>query len=95
MQPKVTQRLGPLADEHDGLQKVVGLFKKHFGEQAMQELLLNSIMVKGYSILALFGEGQHVIPTDILKKTVMDFIRERYKVKSKKVVKIKIMKKRL
>jgi AcrR family transcriptional regulator len=78
VQPGVTQKLGPLADNHSGLQNLISFLQLHYGEQATQELLLLSTLSKGFSILALFGDRQHIIPTDLLRKTIMNFIRERY-----------------
>ena len=79
VQPKVTQNLGILVNEFGNLHnEIANLFKKHFGEQAMQELLLLSVLTKGYSIVSAFGNQQHLLPTNILKETVMGLIRERY-----------------
>jgi AcrR family transcriptional regulator len=78
LQPKVIQKFGTLVDKHYSLHKVANLFRKRFGEQAMKELTLFSIMIKGYSMLALYSDRQHAIPVDMLKKTIIDFIRERY-----------------
>ena len=78
VQPGVTQKLGPLADNHPGLQNLICFLQIRYGEQAVQELLLLSTLSKGFSILALFGDRQRIIPMDLLRKTIMDFIRERY-----------------
>jgi AcrR family transcriptional regulator len=77
-QPQVLKGLGPLADEYDAFHNMKKLFEQQFGERAVEELLLVSVILKGYSALALFGDQQHVVPIDKLKQTVMDFIRERY-----------------
>jgi AcrR family transcriptional regulator len=78
VQPGVTQQLGPLTDTHNGLQHMITLFRNRYGENAAKELLLMSTLSKGFSILTLFGDRQHVIPIDLLKDTILDFIRERW-----------------
>ena len=80
VQPKVTKNLRALVNEYNSLYyNMVNLFKKHFGEQqAAQELLLLSVITKGFTIISVFGDQQNVIFVDSLKKTVMDLIRKRY-----------------
>jgi AcrR family transcriptional regulator len=77
-QPQVLKNLGPLADEYEAFRNMVKLFEEQFGDRALEELLLISVISKGFSILTLFGDHQHVVPVDKLKKTIIDFIRERY-----------------
>jgi len=82
VQPKVTQNLGNLVNEHGGSHNhIASLFQKYFGERAAQELLLLSVIMKGYSIISTFGDQQNVASFDILKKTVVDFVKERYNFK--------------
>ncbi len=57
-------------------------FQKHFKTNAMRELLVMSSIMKGYSILALYGNSQKVIEVNLLKNAVLDFYRERLAVKS-------------
>ena len=78
MQPKVTQRLGNLANEYNDLINLMTLFQNKFGETAMQEMLLASIIFKGFSIIASFGDMQKVYQVGTLKNVVMDFFKERY-----------------
>jgi len=78
MQPKVTQRLSNLANEYNALINMMTLFQNKFGEAAMQEMLLASIIFKGFSIVASFGDMQKVYQVDTLKNVVMDFLKERY-----------------
>jgi AcrR family transcriptional regulator len=81
VQPKVTQKLGIIRNESENLRhNMADLFKKHFGEeQAMQEMLLYAVISKGFSIISVFEDEQNPIFADILKKTVVDFMKERYK----------------
>jgi AcrR family transcriptional regulator len=78
VQPEVTDKLGPLADEYRGLHSMIDLYRRHFGDNATKELLLMSSVSKGYSILALFGSHQKAIPLDLLKETVMDFVKRQF-----------------
>jgi AcrR family transcriptional regulator len=79
VQYKVTQRLGTLVNEYDSVQNhLANWFGEHFGEHATQELLLLSVIMKGFTVLSVFSDQQKVLSVDTLKKTVMDFIRERY-----------------
>ncbi|MDR1879332.1 MAG: TetR/AcrR family transcriptional regulator [Tannerellaceae bacterium] len=78
VQPEVTNKLGPLADEHRGLHSMIELYKRHFGDKATKELLLMTTLSKGYSILALFGDRQKTIPLDLLKETVMDIVKQKF-----------------
>jgi len=36
------------------------------------------VIMKGFPIIALFGDMQDFFPVDLLKNVVMDFFRERY-----------------
>ncbi|MCL2290288.1 MAG: TetR/AcrR family transcriptional regulator [Bacteroidetes bacterium] len=79
VQPKVAQNLGNLITEYGGLHgHITSLFQKCFGERAAQELMLLSVIMKGYSIISVFGDQQNVVAFDILKKTVVEFVKERY-----------------
>jgi len=78
MQPKVTQRLGNLANEYNAPRNMMTLFQNKFGEAAMQEMLLASIIFKGFSIIASFSDMQKVYQVDAIKNVVMDFLKERY-----------------
>jgi AcrR family transcriptional regulator len=77
-QPGVMQQMGPLRDSFSGIEFLHAFFQKRFGERAAHELLLLSTLSKGYSILTLFGSGQSIVPTDLLKTVLMDFVRERW-----------------
>ena len=79
VQPKVSQNLIEMVGEKNLHGDIASFFKKHFGEQAIQEIILYSIITKGYSIITAFGDQQNLFSVDILKKTVMDFLKERYK----------------
>jgi AcrR family transcriptional regulator len=78
VQPEVTNKLGPLADGYRGLHSMIELYKRHFGDNATKEVLLMSSISKGYSILALFGDRQKTIPLDLLKETVVDFVKQKF-----------------
>jgi AcrR family transcriptional regulator len=80
VQPEVTNKLGPLTDEHRGLHSMIELYKRYFGDNATKELLLMTTLSKGYSILALFGDRQKTIPLDLLKETVMDFVKQKFNI---------------
>ena len=82
VQPRARQKIGIIRNESEHLRgTLINLFKKHFGEErAFQEILLYSIVLKGFSIIAAFEDEQNSVFTDILKKTVVDFMKERYKV---------------
>jgi AcrR family transcriptional regulator len=78
VQPEVTNKLGPLSDEHRGLHSMIDLYQRHFGDNATKELLLITCISKGHSILALFGDRQKTIPLDLLKETVVDFVKRQF-----------------
>jgi len=78
VQPKVTQRLGNLANEYNAPRNMMTLFQNKFGEAAMQEMLLASIIFKGFSIIVSFGDMQKIYQVDAIKNVVMDFLKERY-----------------
>jgi len=78
VQPKVTQKLGNLANEYNAPRNMMTLFQNKFGEAALREVLLISIIMKGFPIIALFGDMQKVYQVDTLKNVVMDFLKERY-----------------
>jgi AcrR family transcriptional regulator len=77
-QPGVMQQMRPLIESFSGTESLRSFFQKHFGERAAHELLLLSTLSKGYSILALFGHGHSIVPIDLLKTALMDFVRERW-----------------
>jgi AcrR family transcriptional regulator len=78
IQSSAQTHMAGLAEHHTGFHSVVSFFQNKFGEDATKELLLLAVISKGYSILALFGDRQHVMPLELLKSTVMDFVRQRY-----------------
>ncbi|MDR1557385.1 MAG: TetR/AcrR family transcriptional regulator [Tannerellaceae bacterium] len=78
VQPEVSRRLGTLADRNQPFLSMVTLYKRHFGDRAVKELLLMSAISKGYSILALFGDRQKTLPMELLKESVMDFIKGKF-----------------
>jgi AcrR family transcriptional regulator len=80
VQPGVERKLGNLIDENRPFRSMMELYNKHFGDDALKELLLMSIVSKGYSILALFGDRQKSLPIDLLKEVVMDFVRRKFNV---------------
>ncbi|MDR2815606.1 MAG: TetR/AcrR family transcriptional regulator [Proteiniphilum sp.] len=77
-QPGIAQRLEPLTETSVNIDSLQSFFQKRFGERAIHEMLLLSTLSKGYSILALFGNGQKAVPMDLLKPALMDFARERW-----------------
>jgi len=84
VQPKVTQNLGLMMNEMNEYSgyyyDIINLFRRHFGEQqALQEFLLFSVILKGFSVISVFGDQQKVFPVDTLKESVMNYIRERYR----------------
>jgi AcrR family transcriptional regulator len=78
VQPEVHKRLGPLAEGNQPYLSMIKLYRQHFGDNATKELLLMSVVSKGYTILALFGDMQKLVPMDLLKETVMDFVRLKF-----------------
>ena len=78
VQPKVSQNLVKMVGEKNFHNQSISFFKKHFGEKAMEEIILYGTITKGYSIVATFSDQQNVFSVDILKKTIMNFLRERY-----------------
>ncbi|MDR2234237.1 MAG: TetR/AcrR family transcriptional regulator [Tannerella sp.] len=72
MQPNVTPILGKLSDVFVARDNMVEMYKKYFGGKAVQELLLMAVIMKGFPIIALYGDIQHVFPIDTLKGVVMD-----------------------
>ncbi|MDR2469324.1 MAG: TetR/AcrR family transcriptional regulator [Tannerella sp.] len=78
VQSSVTKQVELMTNNYTAFKALVAFFQRKFGEDANKELLLLSVIAKGYSILALFGDRQQVIPLDMLKSVVMDFIRQRY-----------------
>jgi len=79
VQPKVSQNLVKMVGEKNFHNQSISFFKKHFGERAMEEIILYGTITKGYSIVATFSDQQNVFSVDILKKTILNFLRERYK----------------
>jgi AcrR family transcriptional regulator len=79
VQPKVTKNLNKIVGEKNFHSNTALFFQKQFGEKAMQEMILYSVIAKGYAIIAAFADGQNVLSVDMLKKVVVDFIKERYK----------------
>jgi len=77
-QPSIAQRMGEVIDANQEVNTLMSYFQKHYGDQAIHEALLFTTIAKGYSILALFGDRQSTLPFDLLKTTVMNFIRERW-----------------
>jgi AcrR family transcriptional regulator len=79
LQPKVMKTLtAVITNEYTVFQNTFSLFRKHFGEDAVKEMLLFFVISKGFGTVSLFGDKQDVVPIDSLKKVVMDFLRERY-----------------
>ncbi|MDR1525069.1 MAG: TetR/AcrR family transcriptional regulator [Tannerella sp.] len=78
VQPGIVQNLAPIADSYRSLNVVIKYFHRRFGENAMKELLLFSTLSKGFSVLAMFGDGQRMIQYDLLEETILDFFRKRY-----------------
>jgi len=79
VQPKVSQNLVKMVGEKNFHSQSISFFKKHFGEKAIEEIILYATITKGYSIVATFSDQQNVFPVDLLKNTIMNFLRERYK----------------
>jgi len=78
-QLKMMQNLGLSENELIPMQYLMNLFKKQFGEQALEEFLLLSAISQGFTILSLvFGDQKDLFPIDTLKNVVLKFIRERY-----------------
>ena len=78
MQPKVTPILSNLPGVDTFRETLSQQYQKYFGKSATNELLLMAVIMKGFPIIALFGDMQDFFPVDLLKNVVMDFFRERY-----------------
>lgn len=78
VQSSIAKQVEAMTNSYKAYWTLVAFFQRKFGEDANKELLLLSVIAKGYSILALFGDRQQAIPLDTLKSTVMDFVRQRY-----------------
>ncbi len=77
VQPSVSRELSNLSDNYTEAGYLLQFYRQHFGENALQEILLLSTIIKGFSVIYLFGEQQTRIPLDLLKSTVLDFIKKR------------------
>jgi AcrR family transcriptional regulator len=77
-QPGIAQKMGEIINTNQEVNTLFSYFQKYYGDKAIHEALLFSTIAKGYSILALYGDRQNVIPVDLLKTIVMNFIRERW-----------------
>jgi len=84
LQPKVMQKFKFMRSKSEELpNNLMNFLKKHIGEErAMQEILLYSVITNGFSVNLLTSstleDEQYTIYTDMLKKTVVNFIKERY-----------------
>jgi AcrR family transcriptional regulator len=82
VQPKISQRvIGRLAGENRPYRSMIAFYESYFGGSAVKELLLMSVLSKGFSMLAaLFGDRQTLLSMHLLKETVMDFVRQKFNV---------------
>ncbi len=77
-QPSVTKKLASIPDNLRMRKTLFEFYQRHFGKQALKEMTLMSIFIKGFSIIYLFNEEQNIFQSDLLKQTVIDFVRERF-----------------
>jgi len=79
VQPGVAEKLEELSEHYnDKLIPMGEYFQRKFGEEAANEIRLLSVLMKGYAILALFG-NEKTMPVALLKKTVMNLVKERWR----------------
>ena len=80
VQPTVTQKLVEIRNEYDGMSKdLTNFFTKHFGkEQVLEELIMYSVIMKGFTVIYVFSDIQKTFPADMLKKVVISYIKERF-----------------
>ncbi len=83
VQPSVSRKLAALTDSQNRTSAILKLYKRKYGEGAMKELLLTSALIKGFSVMYLFGDGQNVFPIELLKTTVLDYIRIKFNIDKK------------
>ena len=82
-QPKVTENIRlmlEVTNEYNDFYKgIAKLFTTLFGEErALQEMLFFSVLMKGFTVITVFGDEQNRVPLGSLKGVVMGAIRERY-----------------
>ena len=80
VQPTVTQKLVEVRNEYDGMsENLTNFFTKYFGkEQVLEELIMYSVIMKGFTLIYVFSDVQKSFPADMLKKVVINSIRERF-----------------
>ncbi|MDR2497233.1 MAG: TetR/AcrR family transcriptional regulator [Tannerellaceae bacterium] len=78
VQPGVSQKVGYIVDTNIDFHHLIEYMQQHCGDKAHEEVLLLSAIMKGYSLLALYGSSQRLVSIEPLKETIMNFIRERY-----------------
>ena len=80
VQPTVTQKFEEIRDEYDGMRNdMTNFFTKHFGkERVLEELVLYTVIMKGFTVLYVFSDKQKSFPAEMLKKVVINSIRERF-----------------
>ena len=78
VQPGVSQKVGYIVDANIDFQHLIEYMQKYYGDRAQEEILLISAITKGYSLLALYGSNQRLVPIEPLKDTIMNFVKERY-----------------
>ena len=80
VQPTVTQKLEEIRNEYVGMRNdVINFFTKHFGkERVLEELIMYTVIMKGFTVLYVFSDKQNTFSNDTLKKVVINSIRERF-----------------
>lgn len=78
IQPSVSDKLAALTDTTSTGQSIARFYQSHFGKDAMKEMLLMATLSKGFSMVYLFGNNDMIEP-QLLKQTVMDFMKEQFK----------------
>ena len=80
VQPTVTQKFEEMRSEYDGIRSdLTNFFTKHFGkEQVLEELIMYTVIMKGFTVLYVFSDKQNTFSNEMLKKVVINSIRERF-----------------
>ncbi len=78
VQPSVSKKLAALTDSKSRDGAIVKFYKRQFGKDAKKQMLLITTLIKGYSVVYLYGEGQSAIPLPTLRKTVVNYIKDQF-----------------
>ncbi len=78
VQSSVTRKLTVLVDAQSNINAMMQFYQRQFGKDAVKEMLLMTTLIKGFFMMYLYGEGQTVYPVNLLKETVVSFIKEKF-----------------